>query len=105
MCAAFYICLSKSRFRTQFSPNNFYSPTRGNFIDLFPGYSGEMEARIEIFMLKLVCEENFVLFGHSEHELQLFKNLVFSINLYGICRWSDNVIIALAYSIQMYSKN
>ncbi len=35
-------------------------------------------------MLKSVCEQNFVLFGHPGQELQRFENLVFSINLYGI---------------------
>ena len=27
-------------------------------------------------MLKLVCGQNFVLFGHSGHELERFENLV-----------------------------
>ncbi len=43
-----------------------------------------MKPRIEIFMLKLDCGENFVLFGYSGHELQRFKDLVFTIHLYGI---------------------
>ena len=43
-----------------------------------------MKPRIEIFMLKLDCGENFVLFGHSGHELQRFEDLVFAIHLYGI---------------------
>ncbi len=50
----------------------------------------------------LVCRENFVLFGHLGHELQRFKNLVFSINLYPICHCSK-LFLYLANSIQMYS--
>ncbi len=34
-------------------------------------------------MLKFACGQNFVLFGHSGHELQRFENLVL-VNLYGI---------------------
>ena len=41
---------------------------------LFSLFSAEMESRIEIFMLKFAREENFVLFGHSGHELQRFKD-------------------------------
>ncbi len=40
-----------------------------------------------------------MLFGCSGHELQRFENVVFSINLYGICRCSDNVFTAATYSI------
>ena len=48
-----------------------------------------------------------MLFGRSGHELQRFENVVFSINLYGICRCSvygicrcsDNVFTAATYSI------
>ena len=36
---------------------------------LLSTYSAEIEPRIKIFMLKLVCGQNFVLFGHSGHEL------------------------------------
>ena len=43
-----------------------------------------MKPRIEIFMLKLDNGENFVLFGHSRHELQRFEDLLFAIHLYGI---------------------
>ena len=46
--------------------------------------SAEMKPRIEIFMLKLDCGENFVMFGHSGHKLQRFEDLVFTIHLYGI---------------------
>ncbi len=63
-----------------------------------------MKPRIEIFMLKLDCGENFVLFGYSGHELQRFKDLVFTIHLYGIFSCSDNIIAAALNSIQMYSK-
>ena len=35
-------------------------------------------------MLKLVCGQNFVLFGHSGHELQRFEKFSFLVNLYGI---------------------
>ncbi len=34
-------------------------------------------------MLKFACGQNFVLFGHSGHELQRFENSVL-VNLYGI---------------------
>ena len=46
------------------------SPIRAFFIFLLSSCSAEMKPRIEIFMLKLDCGENFVLFGHSGHELQ-----------------------------------
>ena len=45
-----------------------------------------------------------MLFGHSGHELQRFKNLVFSINLYAICH-SSKLFLYVAYSIQMYSNS
>ena len=69
---------------------------------LLSAYSAEIVLRIKIFVLKSVCEQNFVLFRHPGHELQRFENLVFSINLYGIVACSD-VYTAAAYSIQMYS--
>ena len=83
-------CLMYTRICLQFSdPSYFYQPfIRINTAEM------ELEPRIEIFMLKLVCRENVVLFRHSRHELQRFKNLDFDINsknLYGICRCSDNV--------------
>ncbi len=65
---------------------------------LLSAYSAEVEPRIKIFMLKLVCGQNFVLFGHSGHELQRFENLVFSKFIWN-CRCSD-VYNAAAYSIQ-----
>ncbi len=61
-----------------------YSPIRAFFIFLLSSCSAEMKPRIEIFMLKLDCGENFVLFGHSGHKLQRFEDLVFTIHLYGI---------------------
>ena len=62
----------------------YYSPIRAFVIDLLSSCSAEMKPTIEIFMLKLDCGENFVLFGHSGHELQRFEDLVFTIHLYGI---------------------
>ncbi len=59
-----------------------YSPIQAFFF-LSSG-SAEMKPRIEIFMLKLDCGENFVMFGHSGHKLQRFEDLVFTIHLYGI---------------------
>ncbi len=53
------------------------------FIHLLSAYSEEIELRIKIFKLKSVCGQNFVLFGHSGHELQRFEKLVM-VNLYGI---------------------
>ena len=70
------------------------SPIRVIFIHLSSPYSAEIELRIKLFMLKLVCGQNFVLFGHSGYEL------------FGIiwnCRCSDNIYTAAAYSTQMYS--
>ena len=60
-----------------------YSPIQAFFFFLSSG-SAEMKPRIEIFMLKLDCGENFVMFGHSGHKLQRFEDLVFTIHLYGI---------------------
>ncbi len=59
-----------------------YSPIRAFF--LLSSCSAEMKPRIEIFMLKLDCGENLVMFGHSGHKLQRFEDLVFTIHLYGI---------------------
>ena len=87
-----------------------YKPTGSNclnsmirviFIHLLSAYSAEIELRIKIFMLESVCGQNFVLFGHSGHELQRSENLVFS-KLILNCRCSD-VYTAAAYSIQLYS--
>ncbi len=50
------------------------------FPTFLSAYLAKIELRIEIFMLKLVCSENLVLFGHSGRELQRFEDLVFSIN-------------------------
>ena len=60
-----------------------YSPIRTIFIHFLSVYSAEMEPRIEIFTLKLVGGNIFVLFGRPGYELQRFENLVFSMNLYG----------------------
>ena len=40
----------------------------------------------EIFMLKLICTENFMMFGHSETERDLrhLENFVFKYGLYVI---------------------
>ena len=54
-------------------------------------------------MMKIVCGQNFVLFGHSGHELQRFENLVDSKFIWN-CRCSD-IYTAAAYTIQMYSMN
>ena len=61
-----------------------YSPIRAFFLFLLSSCSAEMKPRNEIFMLKLDCGENFVLFGHLGHKLQRFEDLVFTIHLYGI---------------------
>ncbi len=56
-------------------------------------------------MLKLVCGQKFVLFGHSGqvgHELQRLENIVFTKFIWN-CRCSHDVYTAAAYSIQMYS--
>ncbi len=53
-------------------------------------------------MLKLVCGQNFVLFGHSGHELQRLQNIVFSKFIWN-CRCSHDVYTAATYSLQMYS--
>ena len=58
-----------------------YSLVRVIFIDLSSAYLAEMEFGFYIVMLKLVCVENFVLFGHSGHKLWHFENLVFHCNL------------------------
>ena len=50
------------------------SSIRAFFIDLLSSCLAEMKPRIEIFMLKLDCGENFV-------KLQRFENLVFTIHL------------------------
>ena len=44
---------------------------------LLSAYSAEIELRIKIVMLKLVCGQNFVLFGHLGHELQRFEKFSF----------------------------
>ena len=77
------------------------SPIRVIFLHLLSAYSAEVELRIKIFMLKSFCGQNFVLVGHSGHDLQRSENLVFS-KLILNCRCSD-VYTAAAYSIQMYS--
>ena len=48
----------------------------GNFLS---SYLPKMDHRIGIFMLKLVCAENFMLFGLSDRELSYFQNLAFPI--------------------------
>ncbi len=50
-------------YKTQFSDPSYFYPEK------------ELN-RIKIFMLKFACGQNFVLFGHSGHELQRFENLV-----------------------------
>ena len=42
-------------------------------------YLPKMDHRIGVFMLKLVCAENFMLFGLSDRELSYFQNLAFPI--------------------------
>ncbi len=81
------------------------SPIRIIFFDRLSAYSAEVEPRIEIFILKLVSRENFVLFGHSGHELERFENLVFSINLYGICRCSVSLPLQWHISCESIVKN
>ncbi len=54
--------------------------------------------RIEIFMLKLDCGENFVMFGHSGHKLQRFEDLVFI--LY-ICMEFNAAVIMLSLQLNI----
>ena len=76
------------------------SPIRAIFIYLLSAYSAEMEPRIEILhssrieMVKLVCGENFASFGHSGHELQRFRVLVFTIHF--ICMEYTAAVIMLS---------
>jgi hypothetical protein len=55
--------------------------TRVDVIDFLSSYLAEMDLRIEIFVLKLVNAEKFMMFGQSGRELWRFENLVFP-NLY-----------------------
>ena len=63
------------------------------FIHLLSAFSAEIELRVKILMLKLVCGQNFVLLGYSGHELQRLENLVFSKFIWN-CRCSHDVYTA-----------
>ena len=45
----------------------------------------KMDHRIGIFVLKLVCVENFKLFGLADSELTHFQDLAFPEHFNGIC--------------------
>ena len=51
--------------------------TRVDVIDFLSSYLAEMDLRIEIFVLKLVNAEKFMMFGQSGRELWRFESLVF----------------------------
>ena len=64
-------------------------------------YWPKMAHRIGIFILKLVCVENFMLYGPSGSKLSYFQNLAFPIHFNGICCFSEIFLTTAANSGQI----